>query len=165
MLTQNELKSLLHYDPESGDLTWLKNNHNQRKAGEIAGWICSEGYRCIQIQHKAYKAHRLIYLYMMGHFPKEIMDHRNGNRADNHWSNLRSCSRDENAQNRKKQINKSGFTGVTWNKKLKKYAAAIRINTKLIHLGYFEDPAEGHQAYLLGKQKYHKFQPFIRRPE
>ena len=43
--------------------------------------------------------------------------------------------------------NKSGFKGVSFNKKYKVYEAYIRINKKLIHLGHFLTPVEGAIAY------------------
>ena len=36
-----------------------------------------------------------------------------------------------------------------------KWRASIRINTKPIHIGYFDTEEEAHQAYLQAKEKYH----------
>lgn len=57
---------------------------------------------------------------------KEV-DHKNNNRLDNQRKNLRICTRFENQRNYKKQKNNtSGFKGVTWHKKMKKWVAQIQ---------------------------------------
>ena len=51
-------------------------------------------------------------------------------------------------QNSKRRSdNTSGYKGVGWNKKSKKYAAYIRVNKKNIHLGFFDDPVIAAQRY------------------
>lgn len=72
----------------------------------------------------------------------QIVDHRNHNTLDNRRSNLRIGSNSENMQNRKglQSNNKSGYRGVTWHKRDKKWEASLTVNRKRIHLGLYDDP-------------------------
>ena len=82
MISQSELKKLLHYNPETGSFMWIVNGLN-RRAGREAGNVCpSHGYVRIGINRKLYKAHHLAYLYMTGELVESV-DHRNGIRHDN----------------------------------------------------------------------------------
>lgn len=89
MLTQAKLKEVLHYNPETGDLTWLKRPANCVKVGEVAGSIDKYGYRCVGIDGKQYKAHRLAVLYMTGSLPSSAVGHIDKNNLNNVWDNLR----------------------------------------------------------------------------
>ena len=85
------------------------------------------------------------------------VDHINCNTLDCRRENLRICTRAENNRNRvKSQKNTSGFKGVRWRKKEKKWVAEISHNNKKIHLGYFDTPERAHEAYTIASEKYHK---------
>ena len=49
----------------------------------------------------------------------------------------------------------SKYIGVNWKKQNKKWRAAIKINGKAKHLGYFDDELEASNAYQ-EKLKYYK---------
>ncbi|HCA7297239.1 TPA: HNH endonuclease [Escherichia coli] len=139
MLSQDELKKLLHYNHETGQFTWITNGLN-RRAGRPAGNVCSaHGYVRIGINRKTYRAHHLAFLYMTGEIVENV-DHINGVRHDNRWRNLRRCTVQQNNMN--KQIradNKSGVPGVNWYECRKKWRVTIRVNGKFRSLGYFGD--------------------------
>ena len=139
MITQEELKSMIHYDSESGEFTWIYRRGPAR-AGSSAGWVDNAGYRRIEVCRHRYQAHRLAFLYMTGEMPADQADHIDGNRANNSWINLRAVSGGENMKNMRKYItNSSGITGVCWYKQTKKWVAYIRSVGSLIHLGYFDN--------------------------
>lgn len=76
------------------------------------------------------------------------VDHINCNTLDNRKSNLRICTLAENSRNISKKINNnSGYKGVCYNKRCKKYVSYITLNKKRFHLGYFDDPKDGAIAY------------------
>jgi hypothetical protein len=105
-------------------------------------------------------AHRLAWFYVHGEFPKCELDHINGVRDDNRISNLRECSRAENMQNAGMfKTNTSGYTGVTWHKQRRKWAAQIWVNNKRMYLGLRESKEDAYALYLEAKAKYHTFQP------
>ena len=105
MLTQEQLKELFHYSPETGIFTRLKTTTGKNKAGTIPGGDKSTGYIRIAINGKYYQAHRLAWLYMTGDFPKNCIDHINMIKTDNSWGNLRGATRSENNKNRNAQSN------------------------------------------------------------
>ena len=142
MLTSNRLHEVLKYSPKTGIFVWKIRVSQNVKAGDMAN-CCSDGYIHIRIDKKLYKAHRLAFLYMEGYFPEYQVDHMNGIRSDNRWKNLRHVSRSCNFQNCKLQANStSGFTGVSWYKKGKKWHAQICIHKKVIHIGYYDTVEE-----------------------
>ena len=119
-LTQNRLKELLHYDPETGIFTWRVSRRGA-KSGSVAG-VHDNGYIRIKIDYELYLAHRLTFLYMEGYFPEYHVDHKNRIRDDNRWSNLRHVSRQCNQRNASiAKDNTSGITGVCWHKNNKKW--------------------------------------------
>jgi len=84
-----------------------------------------------------------------------VVDHINGNTLDNRKANLRLASRHDNARNCKIPIdNKSGFKGVIWRPREKKWYAQISVNKKTIYLGTFDDPHVASEAYQLAAKKY-----------
>lgn len=158
MLTQEYLKSRVHYNPETGNFTWI-TNHKNAKSGAIAGYLNS-GYRCIGINGKYYKSHRLAFLYMTGSIP-EFCDHINRIKHDNRWSNLRPATKSKNCANKKIQINNSsGYPGVSWDKESKKWSASIRKNNKLTRLGRFHCKHEAYATYVLkSRELFGEFSP------
>jgi hypothetical protein len=84
-------------------------------------------------------------------------DHIDGNGLNNQRSNLRICTRSENLRNQGKQSdNSSGFKGVSFFKRNKKWVAQIMVNGKYIYLGYFTDKEKASNAYITACKKYHK---------
>jgi hypothetical protein len=114
MLTQEALKRLMSYNPETGVFTWLVDRSDKIKAGDVAGGKNSiRGYKRIGIDYKVYPAHRLAFLYMTGKWPQHFVDHIDGNRSNNAWNNLRQATPAQNAANKCMQKNNSsGHIGV-----------------------------------------------------
>ena len=83
------------------------------------------------------------------HCPDELqVDHINRNTLDNRKANLRIVDRFQNARNRSRNSNnKSGFKGVCWNKNEERWVASIRVNWKLLFLGYFDLAEDAARAY------------------
>lgn len=159
LLSQEKLKSLLHYDPETGVFTWLVRASSSAKVGSVAGCLETYGYVVIRIDRKNYKAHRLAWLYLHGNLPPKQLDHINRDRSDNRICNLRLATSAENNQNRSLSTkNTSGHIGVCWFKRTKKWKANIKLNNKEIHLGYFTDLSEAIEARKAAEVKFHTFQ-------
>jgi hypothetical protein len=155
-ITQEELKEVLDYSPETGVFTRKVSNSPRVKVGDVAGSVDkANGYRYIKINGKRYLAHRLAFLYMTGEFPPEEVDHISHSKDDNRWVNLRVSSHQDNQRNRSINTNnKSGFTGVSWYKSTNKWMVQIKINGKKKHLGYFKDLTEAINARKKANSKY-----------
>jgi hypothetical protein len=155
MLTQSELKSLLHYCPSTGVFTWLVSR-GKAKSGSVACSFDKDGYIQIVIKHVRYRAHRLAWFYVHGTFPPKFIDHINSNRSDNRICNLRLATNSENLCNRGMQSdNKSGFKGVSWQKDRKKWVAQCKVNSKKYNLGRFDTAEEASLAYQEFASKAH----------
>lgn len=164
MLNANRLRELLHYNPDTGVFTWRARNGRGANAnnseGAPAGSMHSKGYIVITVDgHHGYKAHRLAWLYMTGEWPTRQIDHEDTVRNNNIFTNLRLATLNQNAQNRKRpsRNNKSGYLGVSWDKKQEKWAATLCINGKNKRLGRFKSPEEASAAYLTAKAIHHPF--------
>lgn len=148
-LTQERLKQILHYDPQSGDWTRLVTRNNNAKMGVVAGSKKPTGYILIGVDGTIYRAHRLAWLYMTGRWPRNQIDHKDGNPSNNCWLNLREATNGQNKANSLKNSNNtSGLKGVSWNKFHKKWYAYIGLNGRKESLGYYQTKEEAHSAYL-----------------
>ncbi len=135
-LTVAEVKELIHYDPESGVFRW--------KDGNVAGATHSSGYLQTYVAGHKLSLHRLAWFITYGRWPVEI-DHINRVKTDNRISNLRNCTRSENAQNRLLPKGKSGLKGAF--RYHRKWKSQIYKNRKCVYLGLFNTKREAHAAY------------------
>jgi hypothetical protein len=148
VMTQSELKQVLSYDQETGVFTWLVRTSSRSNVGEMAGGLDAKGYIVICIKYKRYLAHRLIWFYMTGKFPENQIDHIDGNKANNRFSNLRDVTNQQNHFNTKAK-------GSSFDKAKGKYSAKIMINGKSIHLGYYKTAIEARSIYATAKLDLH----------
>ena len=162
ILTQERLKELLSYDPETGVFVRIKQTSSNAKIGDVAGAARCDGYRIIQIDHKQFTAHRLAWLYMTGAFPPDQIDHIDRNTTNNRFANLRAVTQSENMHNLgKNKYNNSGYRGVSYQKCSKKWYASIKLNNVQKNLGYFFTPEEASAAYLAAQRIYHPTCPSL----
>lgn len=155
MLTQERLKELLDYDPETGVFI-RKIKKGGMPAGSVAGSADACGYIVISIDGKRHKAHRLAWLWVYGELPKKDIDHINRIPCDNRIANLREVNKKQNAWNTDmKKNNASGFLGVYKHKQCARWGAKICVNRKQHYLGLFDTPEEAHAAYMRAKEKLH----------
>lgn len=154
-LTIERLKSQLDYNPLTGLFIWKVTRHRIVK-GDLAGSINSKGYVIIRLDGEHHKAHRLAWFYVYGMWPSEV-DHKDGIKSNNAILNLRDGSHNDNMQNqmKPKSTTKTGFLGVSFDKRLSKYKAQIRTNGINNYLGVFDTPEEAHTAYVKAKRKQH----------
>jgi hypothetical protein len=156
VLTQERLIELLHYDPDTGLFTRLRTRGSS-KAGAIAGGISKgprDGYLRIKVDGKRYKAHRLAFLYMTGKWPNGLVDHKDTNKLNNSWKNLRESTNGQNKANgRTYKNNKLGIKGVSL--RGRKYHARIYHSGKLTTLGTFETAEKANQAYYAAATEVH----------
>lgn len=141
LLTQERLKEVLDYNPETGLFTRKVSTKGRfGRVGTTAGTITEHGYRAICIDKKLHYAHRLAWLYETGIYPNTEIDHINRDRLDNRISNLRPASSSENGYNNpKRKHNKSGYKCVHWSKVGKKWLVQVGAEGKRHNLGYYDD--------------------------
>ena len=152
-ITQEHLKKLLHYDPETGLFTRLVGRGPAKK-GSIAGSLGNKGYICIEVDGVKYKAHRLAFLYVLGWMPPQV-DHDDHVKSNNRWKNLNPANQLINQRNAaRRKDNTSGITGINWYERNKMWVARISVNRKRIHLGYFTDKPDAIAARKAADIKY-----------
>lgn len=159
-ITQDRLKQLFSYDPLTGIFKRIVTRR-RGAAGAEPGFI-KNGRRQIRVDGRAYLVHRLAWLYMHGSFPSLLIDHINGDPMDNRIANLREVTPSGNQQNlrRPNKNNTSGFLGVSYIRRDRKFLAQIKVDgsRKSKRLGYFETAEEASSAYLRAKKELHPFQ-------
>ena len=117
--------------------------------GSCMGGIGVDGYWKIKIKGKSYLAHRLIWLHAFGEWPKEEIDHIDGNPSNNRLENLRIASHKQNCGNRRKNKNNtSGYSGVKYRKDCERFQAVIKMDGITRHLGYYDTPQEAAAAWI-----------------
>jgi len=163
IITAAFLRSVLHYDPLTGEFTWrertdVRPQWNARYAGKTAGYQwCPSGsrvtYRSIRILDWPFMGHRLAWLYMTGEWPANDVDHRDGDGLNNRWANLRAATKTQNGANRgPTKRNKTGFKGVS---RLPdgRYRATIQIDGRWRQIGVFATAEEAGIAYAVAAKE------------
>ena len=155
------IKEALCYDPETGDLTWktrspasfkgsLKRspekvaaNWNARNAGRPAfTTVGGHGYRSGRLGGKGLLLHRVAFVLMTGDWPDHQVDHKNGDKLDNRWSNLRQATQAQNLRNQRSYGKTSPYIGVSWNASLKGFVARVYHNGDTYYCGFSVDDPE-----------------------
>ena len=150
LLTQEYLKYILHYNPETGIFTRKRPTGYGTKKGQVVGSERSKGYLGVSINTKSYLLHRLAWFYTTNRWPKDQIDHINGVKNDNRWCNLREATNKQNclAQGVRSD-NTSGYKGVYWHKASQKWLASVQIN-----VGAFDNKHDAAKAYNKAAKEY-----------
>ena len=136
----SDAAKVIKYDPDSGEVT-----RTDRKGG--GGSTDAYGYRILKYKGHQLKLHRVIWRLMTGKDPVGVVDHKNGIRDDNRWTNLQDISQAENVKRTKRKPNKeTGVVGVYLDKSTNGLIAkyTTRINGKTFRFRTLEE-AKAHR--------------------
>lgn len=141
-----KVKSLERYRTnKSGTMTPVKER--------ILSPVNNKGYHTVTLykggKYKRYKVHQIVAMGFLGHKPngnKLVVNHINFEKTDNRLSNLELVTNRENC-NRKHLPSSSKYTGVCWNKDMKKWLSSIQIGGETLFLGYYESEYDAHLTY------------------
>lgn len=142
MLQADEsVREHVSYDPLTGEFTRIKGPAHANKRADKATHF---GYRDVMYNKQLYKAHRLAWFLYYGEWPKNQIDHINGDRSDNRIANLREATASENQANKR-----------AWGKYKKgtvrspsgRFVAMIRKNGQRTYLGTYDTEDEAHEVY------------------
>ena len=102
-----------------------------------------------------YYAHRIAWLLTTGAWPAGLVDHRDGQRAMNVFTNLRDATPRVNAENQRaaRKDNTTGLLGVQ--RCGTRFKTEIRVRGRSRHLGVFATPELAHATYLAAKRQFH----------
>jgi len=146
-----ELRAIFEYHPDG----YLVRKENGNPCGQRSNH--HDGYAHVKVNGMVLLAHRIIFAIVHGRMPAGQIDHINGNRMDNRIENLRDVSSSENSYNSK--TNTSGFAGVCWDARDKKWRVYFYVGYRKIYLGLFENLEDAVQARKEAKIRYHPISP------
>lgn len=158
--TREEVLSVLDYNALTGIFRWkIESNAHGGKIypGDIAGGAPKDGYIFIGLYKRQYRAQHLAWLVMTGEWPPTDLDleHRNRNRADNAWRNLRLATRSQNNMNMGlRSDNKSGQKGVGLRKDTGRWYARVTVDRRIILLGHFDTFEEAVTVRQAAERRY-----------
>lgn len=111
--TQDQLREMFDYDQNIGLLICKKRLGSRSIVGAEVGWE-DGGYKNVKLAGKNYRQHRVIWKWMTGKDPENKIDHKDTNRLNNKWNNLREASNEQNGFNKPLQVNNtSGIKGLS----------------------------------------------------
>lgn len=137
---------MLTYDRQSGQIL---------RGTKVCGTIRKDGYLVTWYEGRLEFNHRLAFL-LQGLTIPDMVDHINGDRSDNRWTNLRLATNTENQYNRKDTSKAGRLRGALYNKRANRWYSMIRHNGKRTYLGMFATEQEAHMAYMRAAQELHK---------
>jgi len=153
-LSYEEASKIFHYDPSTGDLIWAIDRRS-RRCGDLAGCLDTQGYISVEVYRRSYRVHRIAWLLKTGAWPQSQIDHKNRNRIDNRWENLRLATPTQNAANLVRASKQGWPKGVRPQKNGQSFQAKIMRAGKYLCLGTFPTPEQAHQAYIEAAQRLH----------
>lgn len=125
-ITQERLREICTYDPETGVFSGIIDRGRRYKAGDRFGNIDKKGYLQVTIDGRCYHLHRLAWLYVYGRMPENQIDHRNGITGDNRIENLRIATRSEQNYNQRRKDGVTGWKNVFKVKATGNYKVVVR---------------------------------------
>ena len=148
LITAEEARNLFAYDPVTGSLTRRVTVSNNARAGQIITCRNSAGYRVVRAFGRLYRTSRIIWLMQTGAWPPHEVDHRDRDKANEAWENLRSATRPQNQANTEPSAaNTSGYKGVYFSRPRGCWLAQIRVLGVWHGLGAFDSAEDAHAAY------------------
>lgn len=128
--------------------SWTANN-----AGKRAGGSNSDGYIQLVIRGRSVPAHRYAWYCVHGCWP-DLIDHLNGDPADNRIENLRDVDHSTNRMNqRRRSDNQSGVTGVFFDARKSRWIAHICERGNRRQLGSYKEKSEAVAVRLLAQKR------------
>lgn len=132
------LNDLFTYDERLGILIRKKSSANA-SAGSVVE-CRNHYYGRVTIDYVTYSVHRIIWKMHYGVDAEYTIDHKDGDKTNNHISNLRLATIGQNNCNRNhNNKNTSGVNGLSFDWKRLRWKACICLHGNRIHLGRFKN--------------------------
>ncbi|CAB4167461.1 HNH nuclease [uncultured Caudovirales phage] len=144
-MTPERLREVLSYNPWTGEFRWRVQLSPRGCVGNVAGRLTDQSFIKITIDGRGYLAHRLAWLYMKRQWPARLINHKNRNRSDNRWPNLREATSSQIQAHAKPRRRMS--RGVDWVRKDRLFRSRIKVAGRAICLGYFRTEEQASRAY------------------
>ncbi len=138
---EEEIRGRFKYDGEK-----LRKTFNWDEVGTLS----TNGYLVVSVVGRTFYVHRICWFLQTGEWPDGSVDHINGVKTDNCWSNLRLATHSQNGCNRLNSANKSGCKNVYWSNTRNRWVIDITLNRVRVFHKVMEDYDE---AVALAKAK------------
>lgn len=147
------LREAFFYDGKN--LRWKIKVKGGRGLGELVGSLLSQGYRNVTLDRKQFRAHRAVWAYVHGEWPTMIVDHINGDIADDRIENLRLCNDSQSAANTR--VCKNNLLGVkgVYRTPAGRFAAQKGGKGGRRYLGSFDTIEQASEAFLAAAKDQH----------
>jgi hypothetical protein len=156
-VTIEMLRSMIDYNPETGEMRWKERSGRARaraKTGESIG--CPRPpYRTVSIYGNKFYLHRVAFALANNRWPEPICDHINGDPSDNRACNLREATHAQSAHNTRGQKSRSGVKGVHWQSQNKKWCVRVSANGRHQYFGSFESVDKAAEAARRAREELH----------
>lgn len=151
-----EIREYFIYCRRTGVFRWRKHR-SSTLVGKIAGCLHKPtGYWFLSLHDKKIKGHIAAWAYVTGQWPKFHLDHKDLDKANNRFSNLRLSNKSKNGANRPKQRNNtSGHKGVFWMKRASTWLVQIQARSKLHYIGIYKQKEKAIAAYEKAARRLH----------
>ena len=149
-LSIEELRVRFQYDPETGKILIIKAMKGKRgRVGQEAGCILPNGYRYVGFNGRRLLASRVAWALHYNFWPKNEIDHIDGNPLNNRITNLRDVHSGAQKRNRR-PYGATGVKSVVFHQK--GYRARLTVDYKIINVGCFSNLFDAEQA-VIAKEK------------
>jgi len=159
MTSLEELKEIIDYNQHTGIFTLKRYSGGKTMAGNRIGYLSRDGYRRIRIKNLFFLEHRLAWWFATGKPAEYIIDHINGHKDDNRFSNLKHVTwAGNNINNGLRSDNTSGQKGVSLHKS-GRWRASLCCDGRQVYHKLFATKEEAATAYRSAFEKWHGFLP------
>lgn len=146
------------FEYRDGELYWKIKPSNVAKMHVRVGNFVGKkrNYLSVEYKYKSYRIHRIIWEMFYGKIPSKMqIDHIDGNTLNNKVENLRVVDNSDNQKNCGiRKDNKSGFPGVFWAFRIKRWETYITSKGKRYYLGVFKNKEEAIRVRKEAEKKY-----------
>ena len=164
--TENLDTTIEHWASIDGYLnyqvSWWGRVTNTKTGRILKPGTSSHGYRYVALSKNGkVKTHYIHQLVAREWVPnpeeKKCVDHRDGDRINNHFENLRYATHSENNRHRSKRANTTSmYYGVSWQKNAGKWRAQIQIDGRRKNLGCFTDEKQAAEVFNTAAAEFYK---------
>ncbi len=155
-ITHDELTSIIEYSEKHKYLVWKQKPNGRVKIGDRVGTLSAYGYYNAVIRYRSYRVSHLVWFYHNGRWPKQTIDHKDGNPNNDVIENLREATPTEQSRNvkvwRKKLLPKWVYYDY---KQSNPYGARVTVNKHTHFLGYYKTAQKAYETARKFAEKNH----------
>lgn len=141
--TPEQLELMKERYEVSGQGVVVKNKYRRSpEVGELAGSDSGNGYLQLSVLGRRFYVHHAVWFLTHGEWPKQQIDHIDGNKVNNAPDNLRLSNDSHNLKSYAKAHGSVGYRGVYFVKDKRKYMARAMLNGKQTYIGHYDTPEE-----------------------